>query len=221
MTRPRLYLSHDADYDWLIALEFGVIDDGQPSENWRRVTDDFGFLHDGPGEAVLGFKVVDFAEFDLDADEAAEVWEGPRFDVPVLGLTDVTAGEVMAAARPFFDGRSSLNRLAFDAAVHSAADKQQALRHWQACLQAGDSMAHFGLGYTLYDLGRHREAYRHLRHYTELAPACTWAWCWYGYAAEAVGEPTEARRAYERAIELEQAGEDETDAAERLAALEG
>ena len=31
-------------------------------------------------------------------------------------------------------------------------------------------MAHFGLGYTLYDLGRFQEAYRHLRHYTEIAP---------------------------------------------------
>jgi hypothetical protein len=44
-------------------------------------------------------------------------------------------------------------------------------------------MAHFALRYTVYELGRHREAYRHLRHYTEIAPHCSWNWCWYGKAA--------------------------------------
>ena len=57
------------------------------------------------------------------------------------------------------------------------------------------------------------------RRATEIAPPCSWAYCWYGYACEAIGEPTEARRAYERALELEAAGRDETNAAERLAAL--
>src|SRR5690606_25962351 len=95
----------------------------------------------------------------------------------------------------------------------------EAVGHWLACLHAGDSMAHYGLGCTLYELGYYRDTYRHLRHYTEIAPRCSWGWCWYGYACEAIGEPTEARHAYERALELEAAGRDETNAAERLAAL--
>ena len=66
-------------------------------------------------------------------------------------------------------------------------------------------MAHFALGYTLYDLGRFHEAYRHLRYYAELAPAGSWNWCWYGKAAQAIGEIDEARAAYRRAIELERA----------------
>ena len=42
---PRLYLNHIADLDWLIALEFGRVDDAQPPDNWRGVCDSFGFLH--------------------------------------------------------------------------------------------------------------------------------------------------------------------------------
>jgi Flp pilus assembly protein TadD len=80
-------------------------------------------------------------------------------------------------------------------------------------------MAHFALAYTLLELGRSAEADRHLRHYTEIAPHGSWHWCWFGYAAEAVGEPTEARRAYRRATELEEAGDQATDAAARLARM--
>ena len=36
-----------------------------------------------------------------------------------------------------------------------------------------------------------------------IAPAGSWNWCWYGKAAQAIGEIDEARRAYRRAIELE------------------
>ncbi len=73
-------------------------------------------------------------------------------------------------------------------------------------------MAHFALGYTLYELGRFHEAYRHLRHYTEIAPFHSWNWCWLGKAAAALGEVDEARAAYRRALELEDEGYDETDA---------
>lgn len=82
-------------------------------------------------------------------------------------------------------------------------------------------MAHFGLGYTLLELGRDREAYRHLRYYAEIAPAHPWNHCWFGKAAAAIGEVEEARSAYLRAIELTEAGGDETDAPELLAELEG
>lgn len=214
--RPRLYINHIAEFDWLIALEFGRVDDGQPSENWAGVNEQLGYLHDGPGGRVLGFKVLRFSEFDLDDDDVAEIWDGPRFDAPALGLADATTGEIVLAARTLFGGVSTVNRYYFDAGI--AAEGEEALAMWLGCLQSGDSMAHFALGYTLYELGRLPEAYRHLRHYTEIAPAGPWNWCWYGKAAEAIGELEEARRAYERAIELEDEDQ-ETDAPELLEAL--
>jgi tetratricopeptide (TPR) repeat protein len=98
---------------------------------------------------------------------------------------------------------------------------EQALAAWRCCLEAGDSMAHFALGYTLYELERYREAYAHLRLYTELAPHAAWNWCWFGKAALAIGETQEARSALKRAVELTAQGDHETDAPELLAALRG
>ncbi len=215
---PRLYLNHIAELDWLVALEFGRVDDGQPSEHWDGVSEDFGWLHDAPKARVLGFKVLGFSEFDFDDEDVAEIWDGPRFDAPVLGLTDVTAGEVVVAARTFFGGCSSVNRMYFNAAVEL--EGEPALDMWLGCLQAGDGMAHFGLGYTLYELGHFHDAYRHLRHYAEIAPAHPWNWCWLGKAAAAIGEIDEARAAYRRALSLEEEGEEETNAAELLAAID-
>ncbi len=117
-----------------------------------------------------------------------------------------------------FGEQSSINRQFFSAAID--AQGEDALGLWLACLQAGDAMAHFGLGYTLYDLGRFQEAYRHLRHYTEIAPRGSWNWCWLGKAAEAVGETAEARTAYEHALELERNGDQESDARELLEQLD-
>ena len=48
---------------------------------------------------------------------------------------------------------------------------EQAEESWRLCLEAGGMEAHFGLGYTLLDLGRPHDAYRHLRFYTELTPS--------------------------------------------------
>ena len=73
----------------------------------------------------------------------------------------------------------------------------------------------FGLGYTLFDLDRHREAYTHLRRYSEIAPHNSWAWLWFGRAAEALGEQTEeAVSAYRRAVRREREGSFRTDAQE-------
>ena len=55
-------------------------------------------------------------------------------------------------------------------------------------LEAGDQKARYGLGYTLVELGEFREAYDHLRIYTELTPHNAWAWCWLGRACEGLGE---------------------------------
>lgn len=217
MANPKLYLNHIAESDWLIALEFGRVDDGQPPENWRGINESLGFLHDKPGGREIGFKILDFSSFDPNDPEVSAIWEEPRFDAPVLGLRSVSAGEIVLAIRPLFGSHDSINRQFFAAAVDATGE--EALGLWLACLQAGDSMAHFGLGYSLYELRRYPEAYRHLRHYTEIAPAGSWNWCWLGKAAAAIGEVSEARTAFQRAIELTEVGGEETDAPELLAEL--
>lgn len=220
VARPRLFLNHDADYDWLIALEFGVTDDGQSTELWRPLSDRFAFLCDRPeGGRCLGFVVKGWSELDLHDPELAGIWSKPRFDVPALGLRRVTAGEIILAAEWFLAGHSTINRYFFDLAVGAAGKPAEAVHHWRACLQSGDVMAHYGLGYTLYELGHFHEAYRHLRAYMEITPTSPWAWCWYGKAADAIGEASEAEGAYRRALQLEQDRDDETDAAELLEEL--
>jgi tetratricopeptide (TPR) repeat protein len=214
--RP-VYLSHDAGRDYLTALPFGHVFDGLPPERWQEVGAGCAYyLHPEDG-AIAGFHLARFSELDLDDPGVGELWTGPRFDAPLLGLTDLSAAEIALAARTHFAGRDSLNRFYFNQAVHL--EGEEALRVWLACLETGDSMAHFALGYTLYELGRFRHAYRHLRHYTEIAPDQAWNWSWFAKAAAAIGELEEARRACERAIELTEAGSDETDAPELLAAL--
>lgn len=223
---PRLYLNRInglnpntcEPMDWLIALEFGRIDDGQPTENWRGVNGLFGYLHDVPDGACVGFKVTDFGAFKGEAENVPEIWEGPRFIAPQLGLTNVPAGEIVLAAQPFFSDLESVNRFYFQEGC--GADGEQALSYWQNCLECGDCMAHFALGYTLYELGRFREAYRHLRYYAEIAPAEAWNWCWFGKSAYAIDEIEEARGAYERAIALTECGGSETEAPELLDRLE-
>ena len=127
----------------------------------------------------------------------------------------------MLATAALLNGRPTVNRELFIRAVRMGDRPEQALPLWLACLQAGDAMAHFGLGCCLHHLGRHHDAYRHLRHYTEIAPAGSWNWCWLGKAAEAIGEIGEARRAYERAIHIERFEEgEETDAPELLERLD-
>jgi tetratricopeptide (TPR) repeat protein len=217
---PRLYINHVAELDWLIALEFGRVDDAQPPDNWRGVSDQFGYLHDGPDGRALGFKVIDFCEFDAESPDVADIWGEPHFDVPLLGLSAVPAGEVVLATRALLGEEATINRAYFSEAV-ATKDPEEALPLWLACLESGDSMAHFALGYTLYELGRFPEAYRHLRHYTEIAPHGSWNWCWFGKGAEAVGEKDEAIAAYQRALELEADGDQETEATERLKELLG
>lgn len=60
-----------------------------------------------------------------------------------------------------------------------------------------------------------------MRRYTELAKRNSWAWCWLGKACVSLGEVSEAKAAFERALELEAAGGFETDAKELLRSLAG
>lgn len=216
--RPRLYLNNAADRERFIALEFGRVDDGQPQERWTSVGEDFFWYHEPDEGRCVGFAIRDaLHRFDPDDEALAEIWEGPRFDAPTLGLSDVTAGEIITAAKPFFRRTPSLNRFYFEEAAGHEGEK--ALDLWRLCLECGDSMAHFALGYTLYELERFPEAYRHLRHYTEIAPDHPWNWAWYAKGAAAIGERDEAIRACRRAIELTEEGDVETDAPELLEQL--
>jgi len=217
---PRIYLSHLhlPDLDWLTGLEFGRVDDGQPSECWVGLGENIGLLLGEPDGAPVGFRLQEFSKFDRNAEGVDEVWNGARFHAPQVGLEDASIGEIALAARSFFEGKRSVNRVFFGEAMNASG--AEALFQWRCCLEAGDSMAHFALGYTLYDLGRFHEAYRHLRYYAHIAPAGAWNWCWLGKAAEAIGETAEARAAYAKACEIEVAGGEATDAAELLVQMD-
>ena len=229
MPRPRiadlaptplpLHLSVNVTDDWLEAIEYGQVIDGRPSSQLVDVTPDVRYVlrtDDGP---ICGFAVHGYAGVDLDAIKA---FDGPRFRLPLLGLDEATLGEVVLAARGRFEV-STADVCFFTLALQCAEedeDLEAAAGHWLSCAEAGDMRGLFGLGYTLFDLGRDREAYGHLRHYTELAPHNSWAWLWRGRAAEALGELDEAATAYRTAIRRQREGSFRTDAAKRLRALE-
>lgn len=220
MSLPRLYLNHIANRDRLFALEFGRVFDGQPHQNWHNIGDEFGFMRCADAGPIVGFGVNNFSTFDIDDPEVAPIWDAAYFHVPLLGLTNASAGEVIVAARSLLGSRSTFNRVCFSAACGAQDDDpESALDHWLACLETGDSMAHFGLGYTLFELERYHEAYRHLRYYAEISPAHPWNWCWFGKAAQAIGEVREAQAAYRRALELSD-DPDETAAGELLRTLD-
>ncbi|MCU0313433.1 MAG: hypothetical protein MUC84_05155, partial [Solirubrobacteraceae bacterium] len=75
MPLPRLYLNHLPEYDWLIALEFGRVDDGQPRELWRGLTEHVGVLLDAPGGDPVGFKITGLSAFDAEARDEPAIWE--------------------------------------------------------------------------------------------------------------------------------------------------
>jgi tetratricopeptide (TPR) repeat protein len=222
----RLHITHIREFDHLLALEYGRVDEGQPTAWWCPVGEPvgagdtgplMGYLHDGAHGRAVGFKVIGVSQLDVDAPDVREIWGRPRFDAPVLGLSHVSAGQIIVAARALFGGRTSISHELFARAA--AASGEEALGLWLASLEAGESAAHWYVGRALYNLGRYHEAYRHLRYYTEIAPALSWTWSAYGQAAEALGLDGEARAGYRRAVDLERS-EGETGAAELLVDLE-
>ena len=220
--RRPLFLSRDARYDYLTALECGRVDDGQAPDQWREVSEDFRFLLDAPGGRIVGFRIDDFSEWlPLDEEERA-IREAGRFDAPLLVLQGAGALRIAREAGKFFGEDNSLNRDFFDRATECGAngEYEQELYWWRCCLQAGDPMAHFGLGYTLCDLGRPREALPHLRHYTRIAAHGPWSWVWLGRCQSGLGKFEEARASYREAIALSEAGAEDTVAPELLAGLE-
>ncbi len=217
MARPRLFINNVPMIDRLIALEYGRVDDGVDPKQMIRGENGVFVMVDEERKPV-GFVCVDFSALDLSSPSNEDLWEGPTFDVPVLGIEDATVGEIALAVRSTFDDEPTLNRIYFERAA--GLEGQAAIDCWRLCLQCGDSMAHFGLGTSLLEAGRAREAYQHLRHYVRIAPLVAWNWRWYGKAAEEIGETGEAKRAYDRAVAIEKKYcQEETDAAELLKAL--
>ena len=215
-----LRISYDEDEDFLWALAPGEVIDGQMDDETEELEDDFFLYRRGPDGPVIGFGIDELSEFD--AGDDSPVWNGPRFGAPTLALREATPGEIILAARATLR-ESTPDVLYFDLAVWAKSeenDLELAESCWRSCLAAGEMKAHFGLGYTLCDLARHREAYGHLRMYTEITPRNSWAWMWLGVAAEGMGEHGEAGSHYAKAIELEKLGSYETDAQDRLDALE-
>jgi hypothetical protein len=220
-TPTPLHVSVNMTDDWLEAIEFGAVVDGRPASQLIELTDDVRFVLRSARGPIAGFTVHKLSELDVD-DLGEAAFGDPRFNVPLLGLDEASIGEVILAARARFEVSTAdvcFFMLAL-ACAEEEGDLEAAAGHWLSCVESGDMRGHFGLGYTLYDLGRHREAYSHLRRYTELAPHNSWAWLWLGRAAEAVGEVDEAMQAYRRAIRREREGSFRTDAPERLRELE-
>ena len=217
MPRPKLFINNVPMLDRLIALEYGRVDDGVDPALMTRGENGIFVMVDEEANAV-GVVCLSFSTVDLADPSNEDLWEGPAFDVPMLGMEKATVGEVALAVRATFGDEPTLNRIYFERAA--GLEGQAAIDCWRLCLQCGDSMAHFGLGTTLLEAGQAREAYQHLRHYVRIAPLIAWNWRWYGKAAEEIGETGEARRAYGRAVEIESKYcQEQTDAAELLTNL--
>ncbi|MDQ3678057.1 MAG: tetratricopeptide repeat protein [Actinomycetota bacterium] len=222
-----LQLTVDPYWDLLTAIAFGRVDDGLPPAQCPLLEEDerIQFLLDGPDAGpVIGFRVLEPHELDVLALESDEVWSGPRFDVPTLGLVGVSVGEILLAVQARYrEDEPTADALHFHAAI-SAGDENgkdlfAAQSNFRLALEAGDMKALFGLGYTLVEAGRPREAYDALRRYTELTPFNAWAWFWLGRACIDMGAAGEARSAFERALACEEEGSFETDAREYLEEL--
>lgn len=216
-----LHLSVNVVDGWLEAVEFGSVVDGRPPSELIEVTSDVRFVRGASRGPIIGFTVHGYPTIDLD-ELGAVAFAGPRFRVPVLGLDHASLGEVVLAARGRF-AVSTADVCFFSLALQSSEeddDLEGAAGHWLSCMESGDMRGMFGLGYTLFDLGRHREAYTHLRRYAELAPHNSWSHVWLGRACEALGEYDEAATAYRMAVRREQEGSFRTDARQRLRDLE-
>ena len=165
----RAHLSLDPWWDRLTVIRFGSVWDGQPEGWFGQLASDerLLFLFEEPGGPVIGFMVDEPHEFDPEEVSDPLVWDGARFEVPLLGLRNATIGEIALAVQGrFAEDEPTNDAMFFHMAINAAhedGDLEKAAWCWRMALEAGDLKARFGLGYTLVDLGHHREAYDHLR----------------------------------------------------------
>ncbi len=214
--RP-LQVSVDRQADDIQAIAQGYVLDGKPEDEYIALSDTVAYLLSEPEGEVIGFLIEEISE--LVPQEVDQLWEGLRFDAPMLALASATMGEIAVTALREFPEDSSLDVELFHTAIAHQESPEHAEMLWRVVLAANNLKGHFGLGYTLCELGRHREAYAHLRYYTEITPRNAWAFCWLGHACAGFEERSEAEAAYRRAIELAEEGSYETDAPECLEQL--
>ena len=200
-------------------VEFGTVWDGQPADQVRVLEDDerISFLFDGERSVAVAID----QPFDIDPATIPAIWGEPRFVVPALGPEELSLGEILLLVQARYSRDEPTNdALHFHSALGAQNDDPQlALSMFKLAIEAGDLKGHYGAGYVLLGQGMAREAAEHLGIYTRLTPHNAWAWCWLGKAQAALGEAAAARVSYERAIEAEQAGGFETDAADLLERL--
>lgn len=197
-----LYVSRDHPADWLTALEYGRVVDGQPESHFRPVGPHVRLVLDGPEGRVVGFVVEHLRAFDDRDITAPMTWYRARFDVPLFGLCGVAPEVVVQCALRDYAWSSTTNRGFFGLAV-DASDVEESIRMWRACLESGDCQAHYGLGLALLEVGRASEARRHLAAYTSIAPWHAWAWRNLSRAESALGADAAACDALARAASLQ------------------
>ncbi|MGO9753824.1 MAG: ADP-ribosylglycohydrolase family protein [Solirubrobacteraceae bacterium] len=211
-------VSNVPDRDVLYVLERGYVDDGLERERKLEICEHVSLILDLDRRRCVGFIFGKLSDFDFEAPASSVVWSGPRFDVPALGVEQGTVGLVAATARLVLGELRTPDRVLFDAAVRTE-DSIEALTLWEACLDEGNELARYALGYTLLALGRAREAHEQLKRYSSRVRRNAWAWCYLGQACEQLEDSEGAEYAYRQALESTDAGSFDTDADERLAAL--
>lgn len=220
ITRRALRLSYDAERDTLLACAYGAVPHPCLDSHVAGISDRLSFLLRRPRGSVIGFAVDGLSELDVNG-HAPSLWDGPVFDVPVLGQRKAAVAEIILRARTTFAGSSTADALAMAASrslaaagEHTAAEGQ--LRRALGC---GDLRAHLTLSGCLCVQGRYAEAYDHARIYTELAPRDSWGFAWMGRAALELGDEDEAATALRNAVRLERKGSHRTPAASVLRSL--
>src|SRR4051812_21480381 len=89
-----LQLSVNVTDDWLEAIEYGSVVDGRPHSQLVEVSPDVRYVLRSARGPVAGFTVHRYGTLSIDA-LADAAFEGPQFNVPVLGLDHASVGEVI------------------------------------------------------------------------------------------------------------------------------
>lgn len=200
VTPHPLHLTVDPWWDTLHCLAFGAVSDGIAADQ-RLVADGCELIFvvaDPEAGPVLGFEIGGLADFML-PEEDPEVWDGPRFDVPRLGLVGASAGEIVLAVRAQFGRDPTPTRCISTPRWRRGRCRTPSRTgswRWMPATCARTSASATPLSRSAVPIARTRTC------------------------CEALDRISEARTAYEHAIAVEALCDMDTDAAERLARLD-